>query len=180
MTLLGLLGNLTTAAGRTALLAPPFTGLWGRPVGTSIRRAVIAALRQNLDLAAIVGDRIHDRFVPEDVQHRPCLVCSLESIQRPRSLGGADGTATARFRFETITPLDASSTAGEAGESVAEILRLRFDGLVNTTLPGPVAILEAWSDDDVDVYQDAGDDGEPILITGCEYVFRYREQIPTH
>jgi hypothetical protein len=169
------LGRLASAAGRTSLLDGPFSGDWTRR-GASIRRAVVAALRADDLVVALVGDRIFDRYVSEDVLARPALVCRLINITRPRNLSGPDGTAQAHFRFSCVSKEDSD------GEALAEAVRLLFDGLGNQylTVPGgaPIYLLVTYSVGDDDSVFAAEDGGEPMMPTSFDYVFRYREAKP--
>lgn len=171
-------GALSTAAGRTTLLLTPFDGLWGRDTGPSIRRAVIQALRQDASVSAIVGGRIFDRYIPQDVPDRPALIVSLVSQVDRDTLPGDHGHSVARFQFQTNTPVDASTDAGEAGERAAQALRLLFHRLkgVELSVPGsdPVLVLWARRDGMADVVLPTSKGGETPVITRSDFLFCYR------
>jgi Protein of unknown function (DUF3168) len=158
-------------AGRLwALIAGPF---FTDHVGSvSLRSAVVAALKANPRVSALIGARIFPGIVPQS-QPKPALTVRLLSDVPGYNLSGSDGTSTARVEFTAVSKLLRDDA------SLADAIRNAFNWLSNTTLGG-LPILLCFLDPEADDFTDPGDGtGRADIRTQITYLIRYRRPAPT-
>jgi hypothetical protein len=139
--------------------------------GTGFEAALVARLKADTALSAIVGARIYPLVIPQKGS-LPCLVYAIPSTDRARNLRGAAGIATARVL------IDARATSYAVVKSLQEVLR-QYDGF-SGTLAGNLIVLNTRMDDQGDEYEwpaSTGTDVGTHHLT-LTFHFKYRESLP--
>jgi hypothetical protein len=139
--------------------------------GTGFEAALVARLKADTALSAIVGARIYPDAIPQKGS-LPCLVYAIPSTARARNLRGAAGIATARVL------IDARAKTYAVLNSIQEVLR-QYDGF-SGTLAGDVVVENTRMDDRGDEYEWPGGTGTDqgtyhMVLT---FYFKYRESLP--
>jgi hypothetical protein len=139
--------------------------------GTGFEAALVARLKADTQLAAIVGTRIYPLVIPQKGA-TPALVYAIPNTDRARNLAGAAGVATARVL------IDARASSYATVKALQEILR-QYDGFAGT-LAGNVVVLNTVMADQTDEFEwpaGTGTDQGTHHLT-LEFRFKYRESIP--
>lgn len=138
---------------------------------TTFESALVARLKANPAITAIVGTRIYPLAIPQKGQ-LPALVYAIPSTDRVRNLAGAAGVATARVL------IDARATTYAVVKQLQELLR-QYDGF-SGTLAGDVVVMNTRMDDQGDEFEwpaGTGTDVGTHHLT-LTFNFKYRESIP--
>lgn len=155
---------LTFGLGSTAPPAPP--------AGGDFESALVARLNANPALSALLDGRIFPVQTPQHVPRTGArLLYAVTDNNRPRSLSGAVGIATARVSFDVRSPHYSDCKIGQ------ELLR-QYDGF-RGVLAGSVTVLFTQLDTHADAFEwpdDGSDEGMQHLSLAL--LFKYRESLP--
>ena len=141
---------------------------------STIRRAVVAALKADSNVSSIVGAKVYPLSQIQSVT-LPALVYDLQSDVPGQTLSGPDGTSQARFDFVCL------SKSLDDDETLADAVRNVFDGITNVILTGSSCfVLEAYKLDEDDEYSPPID-GTPkgTIQTPVTVMIRYRKPKPS-
>jgi hypothetical protein len=152
----------------------PITGGAAVPVtgnATTFESALVARLKANPAITAIVGTRIYPLAIPQKGQ-LPALVYAIPSTDRVRNLAGAAGVAVARVL------IDARATTYAVVKSLQELLR-QYDGF-DGVLAGDVIVLNTRMEDQGDEFEWPGGTGTDVGThhLTLTFNFKYRESLP--
>jgi hypothetical protein len=138
---------------------------------TTFESALVARLKANPAITAIVGTRIYPLAIPQKGQ-LPALVYAIPSTDRVRNLAGAAGVAVARVL------IDARATTYATVKALQELLR-QYDGF-DGVLAGDVVVMNTRMEDQGDEFEWPGGTGTDqgthhLTLT---FNFKYRESLP--
>lgn len=143
-------------------------------IPAKLRESIIAALKADPGVAALVGARVEPLVVDQSSRF-PAIAVQVISIDRPRHLAGPNNIVAARVQIAAVSKL-LSDTA-----FTAEAVRQALDGFSGALGTGVnvVTVVETVLLAERDLPDDAADGtGKPYLRTVCEYLIRYREPAP--
>ena len=138
-----------------------------------IREAVVAALRADAALSALVGSRVYFGSIAED--RMPGVVVELDSNRREHALDGPTGVARATFTFWGISKVLTEDA------DIAEAIRQRFDGFAGylTAGGGRIRIRDTILADETDRWSPPADaTSRGVFETPVTFAFEYDEPRP--
>lgn len=141
-----------------------------------IRRALIATLKADPGVSALVGARVYPLYVPQSEGLGLALTVQVLGVTRPTTLAGASGLAVASVQFT------AHSRNLIENEGLVEAVRQAVQGLRGTTFTaetGDLTFLNVNPAGERDLL-DRGHDGKdaPTFLTSVDYSLRYTEPKP--
>lgn len=146
------------------ILAPPFGPASGR--ATTIREAVVAALKADYDFVAIIGDRIYPDWIAQTSPLPACTV-SIASSVRGQVLSGHDAVTRSVVQVDLWSRTKSELVAAkEAVEALLDGARGEFSG---------IEVLWSSQQDEVDRSERADDGSDRHLYrVSLAYLIRHR------
>lgn len=150
-------------------VAPPITR-------AALREAVVAHLKADAGVAALVGARVYPLVVPSSASSVfPAIAVQVINVERPRQLNGPRSITNATVQIAAVSKLVSDTAAA------AEAVRQALDGLIGLLGAGgsTIHVVETVLTAERDLPDDASDaTGKPYVRTIADYLIRYREPRP--
>lgn len=163
----------TRAALAWAAVGGPFLLPFERSA-VSLRLALVAALKADPAVVAIVGDRVFPGIVPQTVS-LPAIAYQVVSLarNRPRDLAGRNLIPSARIQISAL-----SRSLSEC-EAAIEAVRQAIDAFRGDLGGAGLTVVDTIAIDERDLHEDVGDaTARPIFRTVADYLVRFREPRP--